>query len=210
MGAGPVARRDYAGRSAADRRAQRRDRMLAAGLELFGTEGYAAASIERLCAQAAVSTRNFYEEFGSREALLMALHDRVNTAAIEAVRTAFARLPEAGLVERTQLAVHTYLDATAHDPRLARVAYVEVVGVSAEVERYRAGWRERWIDLLEAEAHRAVDRGEAQPRDFRLTAIALMGAVNELVHHWSVLGGNTPIEDITKEIARIATSQIQH
>ncbi|WHT22005.1 TetR/AcrR family transcriptional regulator [Crossiella sp. CA-258035] len=208
MGAGPLARRDYAGRSAADRRAERRERMLAAGLELFGTEGYAAASIERLCALASVSTRNFYEEFGSREALLTALHDRVNTTAIGAVREAFAALPEAGLVERVRLAVRTYLDVTVQDPRLARVAYVEVVGVSAEVERYRAGWRERWIELLVAEAERAVARGEATRRDFRLTAIALMGAVNELVHHWSVLGGITPIEDITREIARIATASV--
>lgn len=209
MSAGQVARRDYAGRSAAARRAERRERMLAAGLELFGTEGYAAASIERLCAQAAVSTRNFYEEFGSREALLTALHDRVNTAAIEAVAKAFAELPEADLAERTTVAVHTYLNATAQDPRLARVAYVEVVGVSAEVERYRARWRERWAELLVAEADRAVRRGEAVPRDYRLTAIALMGAVNELVHHWSVLGGVTPIEDVTGEIARIATALLQ-
>ncbi|MBP2473031.1 AcrR family transcriptional regulator [Crossiella equi] len=208
MAAGPVARRDYAGRSAADRRAERRERMLAAGLELFGTEGYANASIERLCAAAAVSTRNFYEEFGSREALLMALHDRVNTAAIDAVRDAFEQMPDGGLVERTQLAVLTYLTETAKDPRLARIAYVEIVGVSADVERYRSGWRERWIELLVEEAERAVRRGEAKERDFRLTAIALMGAVNELVQHWSVLGGSTPIEDITREIARIATSQI--
>src|SRR3954468_8883804 len=42
--------RVYGGRSAADRRAERRERLLAAGLELIGNDGYAATSIEKLCA----------------------------------------------------------------------------------------------------------------------------------------------------------------
>ena len=54
-GRNPAPRRGYGGRSAAERRAERRERLLAAGLELFGTRGYAATSIERLCAAASVS-----------------------------------------------------------------------------------------------------------------------------------------------------------
>lgn len=33
--------------------------LLRAGLELFGTRGYAATSIAALCSEASVSTRNF-------------------------------------------------------------------------------------------------------------------------------------------------------
>ena len=47
-GTAPAARRDYGGRTATQRRAERRQRLMTAALELFGTEGYPATSIERL------------------------------------------------------------------------------------------------------------------------------------------------------------------
>src|ERR1041384_3464475 len=101
-----VTRRTYGGRAAADRRAERRERLLEAGLQLFGTEGYATSSIEKLCTHAGVSTRNFYEEFNAREDLLMALHTRVNEKAFRAVSAAFAEAVEAdaALAERFELA----------------------------------------------------------------------------------------------------------
>src|SRR5919198_3030469 len=68
----PALERRYRGRLPGERRAERRRRLLDAGLELFGTVGYRGTSIERLCAQAGVTTRHFYQEFPGREALLAA------------------------------------------------------------------------------------------------------------------------------------------
>jgi AcrR family transcriptional regulator len=201
-------RRVYGGRSAADRRAERRDRLMAAGLDLFGTDGYAASSIEKLCAAATVSTRNFYEEFSGREALLMALHDSVLERAAEAVGKAFADAEDAPLADRIALAVRGYIGTTAEDPRWARLSYVEVIGVSEAVERHRIVWRERWVALLEAEAARAVARGEADERDFHLGSVALIGAVNELVYHWSTGGHRVPLDAVIAEIVRLATAVV--
>ena len=158
-----VARRTYGGRSAADRRAERRERLLEAGLQLFGTEGYAASSIEKLCTHAGVSTRNFYEEFHAREDLLIALHARVNERAYRAVTTAFEDAADAALAERFELSMRTFINTMASDPRLARLAYVEMIGVSDKVEKHRMAWRKRWWDFMVAEANRAVRarRGEA-------------------------------------------------
>jgi len=180
-----VARRTYGGRSAADRRAERRERLLEAGLELFGTEGYATSSIEKLCTHAGVSTRNFYEEFHSREDLLITLHVRVIERSFRAVIAAFEDAAELELAERFELAVRAFIHTTASDPRWARLAYVEVIGVSDAVEKHRISWRNKWSDFMVAEAERAVARGEAGSRDFRMASVALIGAVNELVHHYS-------------------------
>ncbi|MCQ0016032.1 TetR/AcrR family transcriptional regulator [Actinomadura madurae] len=130
-GRNPAPRRSYGGRSAEERRAERRERLLAAGLELFGTRGYAATSIERLCATASVSTRNFYEEFSGREELLTTLHRGINERAAEAVSAAYAEAADAGLPTRVERAVRAFVTATASDPRRARIAFVEVIGVSA-------------------------------------------------------------------------------
>jgi AcrR family transcriptional regulator len=204
-GTGAVARRAYGGRSAADRRAERRERLMAAGLELFGGEGYAATSIEKLCSHAGVSTRNFYEEFTSREDLLMRLHDRIIEEAVTAVFAAFEEAEDAALADRLELAVRAFVTTTAKDPRWARLNFVEVIGVSDAVEAHRIAWRERWAGFLVAEAERAVSRGEAASRDFRLGAVALIGAVNELVHHYSIGGGHDgTLDDVIAEIVRLA------
>ena len=203
-----VARRTYGGRSAADRRAERRERLLEAGLQLFGAEGYAAASIEKLCAHAGVSTRNFYEEFNSRENLLMTLYSRVIERSFHSVKTAFKDAADAPMPERLGLAVRAFVTTTASDPRWARIAFVEVIGVSNAVETHRMTWRKRWIDFMVSEFDRAVRRGEAEPRDFTMAAIALIGAVNELVHHYSVSRGRITLDDVIGEIVRLAVAAV--
>jgi AcrR family transcriptional regulator len=178
---------------------------MTAGLELIGTDGYAATSIEKLCSHAGVSTRNFYEEFTGREDLLMRLHDRIIEQAVGAVFDAFAETDDAPLADRLHRAIGAFVTTTARDPRWARLSFVEVIGVSDTVEAHRIAWRERWAGFLIAEAERAVGRGEATPRDFRLGAVALIGAVNELVHHYSIGGGQDgTLDDVIAEIVRIA------
>jgi AcrR family transcriptional regulator len=207
-GTGAVARRTYGGRSAGERRAERRERLLNAGLELFGTDGYATSSIEKLCNKAGVSTRNFYEEFQSREDLLIALYDQIAEQTYHAILGALDGTASVPLRERFTRAVRAFYTTQASDPRWVRLSFVEIIGVSDTVEEHRVAWRDRWAEFLVAEAERAVRRGEAEPRDFRLGAVALIGAVNELVHHWWRGGGARSLDDVITEITRVATAMV--
>lgn len=200
----PVRSRDYGGRSAQARREERRERLLEAGLDLFGTTGYAATSIERLCSRASVSTRNFYEEFTSREALLIALHERITERAFAAVVDAMANTVDESMETRVGTAIRAYVSTSAADPRWTRIAYVEVVGVSPAVEQHRLGWRAKLCDLIEELARMAIARKTATDRNYRFTAIAFIGAANELVYHWSLDGYQVPIDDICAELTRLA------
>jgi AcrR family transcriptional regulator len=207
-GTAPAARRDYGGRTAIQRRAERRQRLMTAALELFGTEGYPATSIERLCARANVSTRNFYEEFASREALLIALHDDITQQASEAMVLAVGEVIDEPTSVRLDRAINAYIGTTSSDPRWTRIAYVEVVGVSAAVERHRLAWRAKLATMLQAETALAVSRGEATDRDYSLTCMAFIGAVNELVYHWSIHGRQVPLDAIRTELTRLALAAL--
>ncbi|MFG2089262.1 MULTISPECIES: TetR/AcrR family transcriptional regulator [unclassified Spirillospora] len=207
-GRNPAPRRSYGGRTAEERRAERRERLLAAGLELFGTRGYAATSIERLCATASVSTRNFYEEFSGREELLAALHHDINERAAQALTAAYAEAADADLPARVESAVRAFVTVTASDPRWARIAFVEIIGVSTDLERHRLRRRARWEESLVAMAREAVERGEAIDRDYHLTMIAVIGAVNNLVHHWSARDQDIPLDDIAAELAHLILAAV--
>lgn len=202
--------RAYGGRRASDRKAERRERLMQAGLELFGTVGYPSSSIEKLCSRAGVSTRNFYEEFSGREALLIALYGRILEEAAIAIGIALTDAAHESMRPRVERAIRAYVRTMADDPRWARLAYVEVIGVSQAVEQFRMGWRNNYVDLLVGEAERAVERGEAPPRNYRLSSLGLIGAINEMVHQWTIADGGIDQEELVAEIVRVAMAVLSH
>jgi AcrR family transcriptional regulator len=202
--------RAYGGRRASDRKAERRERLMQAGLELFGTVGYPSSSIEKLCSRAGVSTRNFYEEFSGREALLIALYGRILEQAAVAIGVALSDAAQESMRPRVERAIRAYVRTMADDPRWARLAYVEVIGVSQAVEQFRMGWRNNYVDLLVGEAQRAADRGEAPHRNYRLSSLGLIGAINEMVHQWTMADGGIDQEELVAEIVRVAMAVLSN
>ncbi|MFI6167383.1 TetR/AcrR family transcriptional regulator [Nocardia sp. NPDC051052] len=201
--------RSYGGLSREQRVAQRQTRLIDAALELFGTQGYGATSIERLCAVANVSTRSFYEDMGSREALLIALANRTTSRAVERALQILAKNENDPLSTRVVEGFRAYLSVTCADHRSARVCYVEVVGVSQAVEEWRRDQRRLLSALLVSEAERGVERGEVKPRRFDLFALAVIGAVNSLAQelvHSTLPDSVLSVDEICEEIAFFVNS----
>jgi AcrR family transcriptional regulator len=196
--------RRYGDKTPAERAAERRERLLGAALDAFATDGYANTSIEALCAAARVSTRDFYALFGSREALVIALHDDLNARALTAVGQAIAPVDPDDLEARARAGVRAYFDVVTSDRRWARIALVESVGVSPEAERHRQEAIGRFAQLLELETSRMAAAGVIPQRDFRLTAIALVGAINGLVNTWTAdPDWDAHVDDVVDVAARL-------
>ena len=191
-----MAGRVYGGRTTDERRAERRARLLDAGFDLFGTIGWAGASVERLCAAASVATRSFYEEFASREELLLTVYSGVIGEATEHVALALGSVP-ATLEDRVGAGLAAYVTWVTDNPRRARVIHreVRVAGV-LESERRQAFLS--FALLVEREA------GEVQRREGagRLAALALAGAVNELLIDWvATEPPRPPVEPLIQELS---------
>ncbi|ALC23283.1 TetR/AcrR family transcriptional regulator [Streptomyces pristinaespiralis] len=194
----------YGGRSAEERRAERRRRFLDAGLQLFGdTPGYRATTVAALSDAAGLSTRQFYEEFRSLEEVLAALHLQVNDWAEEAALAALAEAADLPLAERATAVFRAYAANVTGDPRRIRITFLEIVGVSPQMERQRLARRARWVDFICAQAATAVERGEAEPRDYRVAAAAFIGSVNGLLHDWTVGWVDATLDDLVDELVRM-------
>lgn len=171
--------RRYAGQSPGERKQARRERLIEAGLDAFGTTGFASSSIERLCARASVSTRYFYDEFASREDLLQAVYDEVLRAASVAGLLAM-RDEYLTPVERIAVGVRTYVLVLTSDPRRTRVVHHEVRSVSSMATRRRetAEWVSEFFRI----------KGGFPPHPGGgpfLPGLALLGAVSEVLAHWT-------------------------
>lgn len=190
--------RRYAGQAAGERRAERRRRLLDAGLELFGTDGYAATTIEALYSEARLAPRHFYEQFPNREALLRAVYDEAMAAVTEAVAEARRTAPD-DVRGRVRVILEAFAGAMLGDPRRARIAYLEVPGTSRALERHAHGVVRGFATVVEEEAGRAVRRGLLRDRDFSLTAMLLVGGTNAILVDW-LSDASRPTDGVLDEL----------
>jgi AcrR family transcriptional regulator len=200
---GPSGPRLYRGLSAAERNAQRRERLLEAGLELFGTEGYASTSIRAVSAEATLNSRYFYESFSSREDLLYHVYEKVIRDVASAVIEVTSRAET--VEEQAREGLRVAWTILTEDPRKARVIALEVVGVSERLERLRRDNRHAFADLL-VQNTRLIHGGGIQARlNPVLTARSLMGAVVEVLVDWINDDVDATVEELVDHFTQLFT-----
>lgn len=172
----------YRGATAEERRAERRARLLDAGLELVGTDGWYAATVRAVCARARLTTRYFYESFETRDALLLALFDAITEEAAARVLAAVATAPDEAQA-KSRAAVGAFVDLLVEDPRKARVAFSEAQGHEQLVRRRRDGLR-LFARLMAEQARAFYGPGDDADALVGVTAIMLAGGMAELFVAW--------------------------
>lgn len=160
----------------------RREKILAAALELFGAQGYAFTTVEALCAVAGVSERHFYQEFDGREELLAALYERCSEWVRQRFERGLAAIPgDADLVGVANAALRAHLEAILDDPRVGRIFSVETPQATTQLTRRTSQEREAFGALIEARLEAAVAQGLLPERSYRSHGIFLAGGVDALV-----------------------------
>ncbi len=154
------------------------------------------SSVPEICKLAGLSTRQFYEEFSSREGLVLDLYARIHAEARAKVLEAVERATDRSYRGLATSAVEAYIHAVADDPRRARVVLVEVVGLNPRVENSRARNTDEWRELIEKLARESAPAGHEPVGGYRLVLVGLVGAVNALAHDWSQSSPRPPMSEL--------------
>jgi AcrR family transcriptional regulator len=174
--------RRYGGVNAADRVAARRQKLLQAALELYGTRGFIPTGVKDICRQAGVTDRYFYESFRDAGELFTAIYDRTTNELLGSVAesvAAVAAVPE----QQVRAAIQTFVRALADDPRKARILFAETASAGAEAERHVRASLRRFADLVTATARPHVP--PAVPDHLlRMGALSLVGAIERVIIEW--------------------------
>jgi AcrR family transcriptional regulator len=202
----PKRERLLRGRTLAERRQERRRALLAAALDLFGTQGYAATPIEEICRHAYVSTRNFYEEFPNRHAVLTALAVQIG----EDIARAFLDVevepgPDAA-VRHVKAGMAAIVHAMVDDPRVARVAFVETMGDDTLRRMVLTTFPRGLQEVLRPTFDEAgLDAGRRQA-----FTVGLCGAVSELLAHWVLHpDGQPPVDVLVTHVVELTTAVLR-
>ncbi|MDQ5893814.1 MAG: TetR/AcrR family transcriptional regulator [Actinomycetota bacterium] len=170
--------RTWRGQTTQERQSDRRDRLIEAGIELFGTRGYANTPVKAICEEAGLTERYFYEAFEDREALL----DQIFEILIADCRRATMDAIE-NSTDELGASMRAGLTAFAHeltrDPRRARIQEIEAVGVSPELERKRREAIHAFAAIVADRTRELGGKEKIGPLRLDVLALGLVGSVNE-------------------------------
>lgn len=186
----PQRGRRYAGQTAEERRAARHEQLVDAGLGLLAAEGPSGTSIRAVLRESGLAERYFHESFSSLDALIVAVHERIHTELMTAVRTATAGAG-ADVEARTRAGLRAFIETVTRDERYAQIKLQTLAGnASDELRAFRTRALAEYAELLIAfgptEATRARGlRAEA-------LAIAVLAAIEALLEQW--VAGDLPVD----------------
>ncbi len=167
--------------------ARRRQQFLDAGLQIFGTTGYRSATVRMLCKQAELTDRYFYESFGSLEDLLIAVYLQQLEQLQQAVLARLVTTSEDSDVMATVRSGLSVLYDMAEQPCVARVCWLEVLGISPRVDATYTRTFSGFAELVVSFARLRFPKWRIDDDEARMLGLALIGAVSQTVTHW-VLG----------------------
>jgi len=177
MDSGPRRRRSYGGASAEARVAERRARLMEAGLELLGTVGLHGTTVRGVIEQAKLTPRYFYESFTDLDALIVEVYDAVVAELRDASVTALLDAPK-----DTRVRMHAVIAAIVHhfgdDPRKGRLVLAEAMASTALMQR-RLDTSHMFTDLMSGRA-----AGHEASPELVLAARFIVGGFAEALTAW--------------------------
>lgn len=190
--------RPYGGVDTAQRQKERREKFIAAGLETFGTKGYAKSTIKGICELAGLTERYFYESFQKKEDLLIAVYRRLITDLETDIKT-IIEAADTPPMDKAYNAAKLFFQRFSDDPRRARVQLYEILGVSTRVDKeYLAATQTLtgWIEVIAAAVFPDIDRDRMKNS---VIPTGLAGALIYIANQWVMNGFKTPVNDISTQ-----------
>jgi len=186
---------NYGGRSRQERATDRRDRILASALHLFGTHDYDDVTVAEVCTGARVSKRYFYEHFNDREDLVRALHKEQNEWLLAGIVSATPETPGT-LEEMLRPAVHQLLTLLRANPERAQVIYIN----APRMETRRRGVLREDAQFLASLLRRVGAHPKDQTRYERML-LALVAGLSEVIIDWLSRGMTDDLDALASDLA---------
>ena len=164
-------------RTQGERTAQTRAALITAARCLFGAEGFAEVSAERVTREAGMTRGALYHQFADKADLFAAVLDQVEAEIAQRVADAVAGFDPADTTGMLLAGADAWLDAST-EPDLQRIVLLDGPSVLGW-----DGWREiclrHTVGLIAALLQDGIDRGSLAPQPVQALTHVLVGAVDE-------------------------------
>jgi AcrR family transcriptional regulator len=173
---------------------QRHQRILDAAAEVFASKGYHGTLVDDIAAEAETSKGGVYFHFPNKQAIFLALLDRLSDLLRERVTAAVQ--PQSDPLSQADTALRVVLETFGAHRRLTRLFLVEALGAGPEFNARMMHVRATFADLIRGYLEAAVRSEQIPPLDTATAATAWFGAVNEVLTHWALADKPGPLEHV--------------
>jgi len=164
-------------RTQGERTAQTRAALITAARRLFGAEGFAEVSAERVTREAGMTRGALYHQFDGKAGLFAAVLDQVEAEIAQRVADAVAGFDPADTTGMLVAGAAAWLDASA-EPDLQRIVLLDGPSVLGW-DRWREICLRHTVGLIAALLQDGIDRGSLPPQPVQALTHVLVGAVDE-------------------------------
>lgn len=186
--------------------ASQRQRLLEAITELVAEKGYAAVTLNDVVRRAGVAKRTFYLHYPDKLQCFIAAFDAFTRQMVETATRLFRM--DGSIHARTQFTVRGLLASLASTPEATRAFYLEVPAAGAEALDRRLAMQREFARLLQ-QLSREVHGGRPEVRELgELHALAVVGAVHELIVRTVHEQGPAGLLALSRELAPLAAGFI--
>ena len=188
--------RQFKGLSLTERKQARREKLIEAGIEAYGTQGFFAVTVKDICNEAKLTERYFYESFKKSDELFqtifLKLIDQLQHNVMQAIMQASTdprKMIESGLT--------ALLTTLKDNPRMARIIYIDAMLVQelhnqATIHETMLRF-DRMIHAFVMLMMPHIDRSE---REISLVATGLNGYVTQIAIRWVVSGFKQSMQEV--------------
>ena len=200
------ATRQFKGLALEERQKIRREKLIEAGLQTYGTHGFFSVTIKDVCKEAKLTERYFYESFKRSEELFQAVYLKL----IEDLQHSIVMAVTIHVPHQEQMieaGLTTLLTSLRDDPRIARILFIDAILVH---ELHGQTILES-MSLFERTIFNFLDMlfpNQLQNKSQAIfIASGLNGYVTQIAMRWISTGFKYPIEDVL-EACKIAYTGI--
>lgn len=195
----PESKRRYRGSAVEERRAQRRQQLIDAAIQVYGENGYRHSGVKQVCDAAGLTQRYFYESFGHSDELLIACYEQA-ARWLREENMAAAKAAGKDPVLRSRAMLQAYFQNLRDSPTIGRLLLIEIRGISPAVDQAI----EKALKASSDDIAQVLAR-PGKPFDELLQA-GILGGVIHIALHWMANGYCTPVDVVTDTALKLGVS----
>ena len=180
------------------RSAVRRERILEAALDVFARRGYRDAVMDEIAAESDTSKGGVYFHFPNKQAIFIALLDRMAALLMTRAEAAIAAEPDP--VRRIDVALEVVLETFSSHRHLARLFLIDAPGAGREFNDKLFEMHRAFASLITRYLDEGVRQGALPPLNTGLAGTIWFGALNELVVCWLLDEDAPPLATVYPEL----------
>lgn len=203
-----IKERQFKGMSLSERKLARREKLIEAGIEAYGTHGFFSVTVKDICNEAKLTERYFYESFKKSEELFqvifLQLIEQLQQTVMQGVMQG-APEPK-NMIKGGLTAIFTMLK---NDPRVARIIYIDAMLVQ-ELHNHATihETMSRFDRLIHSFVMLMMPHIERSEQEISLVATGLNGYVTQIAVRWVMGGFKQSLEEIVSACEVVFVSLI--